>query len=289
MVDCTCDPGLYRPVLLDPWLLAAGVHACLGCGTVTVTEVRGDDGRYTGEPSRAYFKLPVPGEALAWIAQWPRARFTWLDARWPMAAELVRREVVYLPRDTRCASVAELQQLEAQSAAYRLRDLATPTTAPPASLPAMFRGFADIWEALQLTPDSDRQRLVYLAQLRNEASAVAAEVAVQRADFPELLVEALRRRDPVWLSAGIAMARVRPVPQLADVLIEELAQLSLAPLPDVPGRIVDCGRAEALLVLIADLKLNPPGIIAALHELRRRLARYDALLVEHAGLVLKEL
>jgi hypothetical protein len=299
-VDCQCDPKLHWAVLLDPWTAGMAVRSCLGCGTVTCTVTRGDEGRYTGDSWQAYFKVPVTADALAWMAQWPRAKFTWQNGRWPMAAVLVGRDVVYLPANTRCSSVRELEKLEARLAAEqgslsvgeRLRQAGCPDMPhPPASIPEELHGFETIRQALQLQPESDLQRLMKFAQLGSPASGLAVDLLRQRADFPAILFQALRSGDRAWQSASIALARAhRPVdPKLTGVLIEILSSLSHEPLKDVPDRVVSCGRYEELLVLIADLKLDAPEMIAALRDLRRRLARHDSSLVEYTGIVLSEL
>lgn len=294
-VECDCDAALHRPVLLDPWLTGLGIRACLGCGTVTVTECRGDEGRYTGDAWQAYFKVSVPEEALAWMAQWPRAKFTWHNGRWPMAATLVPRDVVFLPADTRCGTAAELEKLEAELAAdprspgRMLRECRTPSAPPPPGIPQMLQGFATVWQALRLRPDSDVNQLMRLAQLGSAASPVAVDLLLQRPDAAKRVGEALRSEDRIWQSAGIALARARrPVdPGLVPLLVELLG--GRAAHPGEPVAAVDSIRQESLLVLIADLKLADPEMIEALRELRRRVARHNPDLVEYLGIVLAEL
>jgi hypothetical protein len=104
------------------------------------------------------------------------------------------------------------------------------------------------------------------------------------------MVGALRSNE-LWHSVGFAMARDshQEDQRLANVIIEILNGLSLAPMPDVPGRIVSCGRFEALLVLIAELKLASPEMLTALETLQRQLIRHDSWLVQYIGIVLREL
>jgi hypothetical protein len=105
------------------------------------------------------------------------------------------------------------------------------------------------------------------------------------------MVRALRSNEELWQSVGFAMAsasRSRDQ-RLVDVLIEILSGLSFAPLPDVPGRIVSCERFEALLVLIADLKLATPEMLETLGRLQRRLIRHDTWLVKYIDIVVREL
>lgn len=286
-VACDCDPALHRPVLLE----FSSVNACLRCGTVTCTRSVGDDGRHTGDWWHAYLAVAVSQPVLDWLSLWPRVKVRRHDThRWPMAAELVRRDFIYLPADARCATAADLSDLETRQAG-RAGEGYFPKANPPADLPPMLQGFADIWEAARLRPDSELRSLITFAQLRSPASAIAAGRLVRRSDAFDVMVSALRHENEVWQSAGLAMARTaRPIdPRLASVLIEILHGLSLAPLPDVPGRIVSCGRFEALLVVIADLKLATPEMFAALTALQRRLVRDDADLVRAIGIVLREL
>ena len=105
------------------------------------------------------------------------------------------------------------------------------------------------------------------------------------------MVGALRRNDAVSQSAGFAMARdMRPAdPRLAGILIEILDGLSFAPLSDVPGRVASCARFEMIFLLIAELKLATPEILAMLRTLMRKLARHDAQLVDCVRIVMREL
>src|SRR5262245_55024127 len=113
-VACDCDVKLQRPVLLDPWVMGVNIIACLCCRTVTYSRSVGDDGRFTGNAWHGYVAEKIDTKALAWIAKWPRARVTWFDARWPMRSELVRRDFLYLPPDSRCSTLADLEKLEAK-------------------------------------------------------------------------------------------------------------------------------------------------------------------------------
>jgi hypothetical protein len=292
-VECDCDPALHRPVLLDPWLTGLGIRACLRCGTVTVTECRGDEGRYTGNSSQAYFKIAVPEEALAWMAQWPRAKFTWHNGRWPMSAGLVPRDIVYFSADIRCESAAELEQLEVRLAADTrtlgrvLRELPSPSTPPPAGIPPLLQGFAAVWQALRLRPDGDVHLLMRLAQLGSAASAVAVDVLLERRDADSLMLEALLSNDPVWLSAGIALARERKLvhPRLVSLLIELLGNGASG---SGNRSAADSSRLESLLVLVADLKLDAPEMLEALRDLRRSVARHHPDLVRSISIVLAE-
>jgi hypothetical protein len=296
-VNCPHSPKFDRAVLLDPWARDATVHACIHCGTVTFTEKRGDDGRFTGEAWQGFFTMPISDESLAWISQWPRANWIHRYARWPMAAELVRHDVIYLPRDLRCATTKELADVEARLQAEQknqpgaaLRSLARPTTRPPADLPEKLSSYKWMWDALRLTPDTDVRKLAGLAQLHSPASAIAVDLLRERPDFESLLIGALRSDDPTWHSVGVAMARTKtPDPAFTQTLIDLLNEVSLAPNRNVPGRIANCGQCEELLVLIADLKPPGPEIIAALEAFARNVAPHDEYLVKPVEIVIKEL
>lgn len=293
-VACACEPEFHRWVLMEPRHLHVG--ACLRCGTVTVTKMVGDDGRFHGNAWHAYLTVAVSDEILAWLARWPRVKVTRRDhVRWPMADELVERDVLYYPADVRCETHSELAKLEdalereqhSLTPGERLRDLVARLGPPPASLPESLSDFAQVWDALQVAPESDLATLLFTAQLRHRASNVGVDLLRRRPDVFEVMVEALRSEDPVWQSAGHALARAwRPVdPRMASVLIELLPTLSLAPLPDVPGRIVSCARYEALFVLIADLHVATPAMFAALKQLKLRLLRHDLSLVRSLQIV----
>jgi hypothetical protein len=286
-VACDCDPALHRAVLIE----LLGVKACLRCGTVTCTRSIGDDGRHTGNSWQAYLAVAVSPSVLDWLSRWPRVTVRrHLSHRWPTSDVLGQRDVIYLPADTRCETVAELIALE-DARLGRTYESDFPTAAPPPGLPKSMEGFAQFWSALRLTPESDLTQLLAHAQLANPGSAMAVARLLRRPDAYDVMVNALRGRDAVSKSAGIAMARsARPVdPRLSEVLIEIMNGLSLEPRPDLPGRIVSWGHFEALLVVIADLKLATPEMFAALTTLQRRLVRHDADLVSCITTVLREL
>lgn len=297
-VACGCDPLFHRS------LIPAGhicVHACLRCGTVTCAERIGDDGRYTGEAFMAYRPVEVPGPVLRWLAMWPRVSIDHAGApsRWPMSADLVRYPTLYYPADLRCETSEELSTAEARltreqvtlSRTEAVRNAKCPSVRPPAGMPPMLQGFVSLWEALQLSKDSDVTTLIYLAQLRSPASVVAADLLIRRADAFEILRQALDSNDATWNSAGIAMARdfrgdrVR----LADLLLTAISQASLAPSPEVPGRVVGWSRLESLLVAVGDLRLNSPEVIGGLAALRHRLSRSDDTLRTAIDVILQEL
>ena len=286
-VACDCDPALHRAVLIE----YAGVNACMRCGTVTYSRVIGDDGRHTGNSWQAYVTVAVPPTVLNWLARWPRvAARLHHSTRWPTIAGLDRRDLIYLPADTRCETAEALAALEADRRARRQRP-DFPTAEPPEDLPRQMEGFAQFWAALQLTPHSDLAQVMALAQLQSAGSAIAVEHLLHRADAFDLMVTALRSPDHMWQSSGIAMAwESRPVdPRLADVLIDIMSRLPLAARPDGSGRITQYGRFEDLFVVIAELKLATPEMIAALKALQRRLVRLDTDLVSTITSVLREL
>jgi len=40
-------------------------------GTVTYTQQRGDDGRYTGQSNTFYFTIELPENVTQWLGRWP--------------------------------------------------------------------------------------------------------------------------------------------------------------------------------------------------------------------------
>jgi hypothetical protein len=105
------------------------------------------------------------------------------------------------------------------------------------------------------------------------------------------MVHALRGGDATTRGVGFAIARdLRPAdPRLAGILIEILNGLSVDPLPNVPGRVVSWDQFEMILLLIAELKLATPEILATLRALMRKLARHDTRLAGCVRVVLHEL
>lgn len=298
-VACPCDARFHWPILVEGTGENSRVTGCLHCGTVTyalagVDEPRAGDIRFHG-----YYTGEIEPHVLEWLAEWPRVRTDYGQPRWPMSSQLVRRDKLYLPADTRCGTLEELDRLVAEAerrdaglrSGQRLMEAGWPKAPPPEGMPGDLHRYRQTWEALQLGPRSPVEQLVRTAQLSHDGSAVAVEWLLQRADSAAILRQALTSSDQAWWSAGYAMARdQRPVePELPGLLIELLGGLSLEKHRDVPDRIASCGRCEALLVLIADLRLNSPQMLAELERLKKRIGRRDWSLVKYIGLVVREL
>ncbi|MBL9167776.1 MAG: hypothetical protein JNN07_08545 [Verrucomicrobiales bacterium] len=297
-VACGCDPLFHRSLIPTGHIC---VHACLRCGTVTCAERVGDDGRYTGEAFIAYRPVQVPEPILRWLALWPRVNIDHAGApsRWPMSADLVRYPTLYYPADLRCETIEALSTAEARltreqatlSRTEAIRKAKCPSIRPPAGMPPMLQGFVALWEALQLSKDSDVTTLIYLAQLRSPASVIAADLLIRRADAFQILKQALDSSDATWNSAGIAMARDfrGDRARLAELLLTAINQASLDPSPELPGRVVGWSRLESLLVAVGDLRLNSPEVIRGLTGLRHRLSRSDDTLRTAIDVILHEL
>ncbi len=298
-VACDCDPQLARQVLI-PWTVPK-VSACLACGTVTATVSRGDDGRYTGDAFYANFVVAVPAPVVAWLEHWPRVGVdvAGVPTRWPMQAEWVRYPKWYLPANESFTDATDLAEREAKARAEQsskprlavLREAGVPRNPAPAGVPQGLEGFVDTWEALQLKPDSDLLELIRLAQLRNAASPVAAELLCARGDAFEVLGRALRSEDATWQSAGVAMAFAGggPAGALADLVMDLLEGLPLEPLPDVPGRVKAWRRFEELLLVLAERRLATPRVLKGLVPLCRRVVRRDLDVARAINIVDREL
>lgn len=298
-VACSCDDRLHWPVLMDGTGENSRVTGCLRCGTVTyamagVDEPRAGDIRFYG-----YYTGEIKSAAVDWLAEWPRVRTFYGNPRWPMSAQLVRREKLYLPASTRCADFDELSRLVADSEqreaglrwGRRLIRAGWPKTAPPERMNRDLHRYVDVWQALQLSPLSPVDELIRCAQLSHAGSPVAVEWLLERKDSNDIIKRALTSSDPVWWSAGYAMARdQRPVdPELPGILMGLLRGLSLEKNPDVPDRVASGERCEALLVMVADLRMNTPEMMAELEALKKRMARRDWYLVKYIGIVMEEL
>ena len=299
-VACDCDPALHFTVLSS--MGEIGVAACLGCGTVTCTRCVGDEGRYTGNAWHAYLVEDVPGDALAWLSQWPRTTDLAKNRiYWPTWPTWVRDEPIYFSARTRCRSREELSALEQklardaadQTPGERLRRAGFPTKPPPKSLPTQFSGFRDVWNTLQLTPDSPVSELIRAAQLGKPANAVAADTLVRRRDNEQLMLDALRSSDPAERIAGHEMALLQTNPavqaKLGPVIIDILESLPMTPRQDMPDRIASWGRYDALLVLVQTLKISTPAMREALIKQQHRLIRHDHELIRGIRAVLDAL
>ncbi len=289
---CGCDAQLVRPVLVEA-LSPRSLRACMKCGSVTCSEARGDDGRYTGRSCVVHVLIEHSSHVMRWIAQWPRVKVIAHEALWFMHPSLVRTERVYAPAQLRCGTPSRLDEQEArlmiEQTGLTMRDRLVrcgfPTEAPPANLPNDFSIFAKVWNDLQLTPESDPEHLLDRAYA---SSAIAADLLVQRTDALNLLDRALRtgRQD-----SALAMLRAgSPAPpDLATTLIDALGAIPMTPSPNVPDRISQRHRMEVLLLMIAERKLSSPAMSAALRALMRKVARHDATLVSCIRIVLRQL
>lgn len=297
-VACNCDPAFHRDLLSARGGLS--VSGCLCCGTVTCWRSFGDDGRFTGDAWLERRTVALDQATHRWIAGWPRVKADYATGPlWPMSADFARYSTLYYPAETRCNTVAQLAELEArlareqadQSRAARLRATHRVPTAPPAGLPEELCGYALLWKALQFRPDTEVSDLFHHAQPRSPGCEVAAEVLRQRPDAFELIVSALHSGDAARRGAGFVMARDwrPPDPRLPGVLIELMQGFSFDPLPEVAQGIVSRGRFEMILLLIAELRLGTPEMLAVLKTLMRQFARHDDFLVDCVRIVLCEL
>ena len=182
-VACDCASDFHRALLPASHL---SIHACLRCGTVTSTECIGDDGRFTGEASWVYRTIALAPQLTAWLGYWPRVKMDYAagTSRWPTSGSLVRYPTVYYPTGTFCHDLIKLKVWEERLAVCSpgpeigrtLRQLCHGIPAPPPQIPREMQGFADLWSALQLTPDAELSQLIPLAQLGSPASPIAVDL-----------------------------------------------------------------------------------------------------------------
>jgi hypothetical protein len=289
-VLCGCDPKLQRQVLLE---VPNSLYACMKCGSLSYTEARGDDGRYTGEAHIVYAELPLPSAVAGWLAAWPRVTPIHHEPLWWMHPGLYRSESLYLPATLRCKTPEKLEAEELRLRADQqglgrratLIQCGVPKAAPPDGLPRPLSGFATVWNDLQLTPESDVQQLLDRA---NHDSIIAADLLVQRSDAAALIEEALRSGRP---GAALAMLRVsaEPPPNLTDTLIEALHAIPMTPRNDMPDRLAQWPRMEVLLLIVAEGRFRSPAMSATLRALMRKVARHDASLAKSIQIVLRQL
>jgi len=292
-VDCGCDERLHRPVLLEPGFQAWAVHACCGCGMVTCTEQRGDDGRFTGEAWSVHVALMLKPEVMTWLASWARLGPHEREVLWPMPAGWVRRGHRYLPAGWSGFSVEDLERREAAlheeqadlGVRQRLLLTGVPSEPPPAALPPQLAGFAVVWQAMQLTPETDTKVLLPYAQGSGPGSAIAAELLTGMQDAPQRLVELLRSGRAGPLQAALALLRAAPRPECLPLILEALQAVPLTPLSDVPDRLSHWDCFELLLLMLAELRTQAREPPAVLRALMRKVARHDTTLVDRLRLV----
>ena len=297
-VACDCDPAFHRELMSARGSLA--VSACLSCGIVTCSRSVGDDGRFTGDSWQENLVVALPDPVHRWISNWPRVKVDYTaNHRWPMSADFVRYPTLYYPADTRCKDLAQLADLETrltreqstQSAIAKLRATHRVNSAPPSDVPEQLCGYAMLWQALQLRPRSDLADLLHHAQPRSPGCELAAEALRQRSDVFDLIVSSLRSADDTRRGVGFMIARdLRPVdPRLEGVLIGLMNSFSFDPLPDVAPGIVSRVRFQMIFLLVAELRIATPEMLATLRTLLRKLARHDHFLVDCVRIVLREL
>ncbi len=302
-VACSCDPAFHRPVWPPAHL---SVHACLRCGTVTVTRQVGDDGRHTGNAWIGWWAMPTPQPTVDWLGRFPRVNRTYAGAkwRWAMPATLVRYPTLVYPADARVADKAELAALEQrlgveQSAtprAFTFGRALMDIPAPPAGVPDSFRAFLFARETAAFDETAAPETLRRHANLYNPASELAADLLLRRPDAYGLMMGWLVSADDDTFGAGIAMLRdARRLftgpgdPRLAPAILSIMDGLPLGRLNDVPGRVESWMRFEAILAAIADLGANSPAMLDGLSGLAQKLASKDRYLVDAIRIVINEL
>lgn len=161
-----CDPVFHRAV----WLTAhPGVHACLSCGTVTVTRQIGDDGRHTGDACTAYRTVPTSQPVVDWLGRFPRVSVNYPGApwRWGMSATLVRYPTLVYPDETRVPDAAGLAELDTRLGkeqaeiprAHLFGRALMDAPNPPAGIPDAFRAFVVAHKTASLREDADPETL----------------------------------------------------------------------------------------------------------------------------------
>lgn len=292
-VACGCDTKLHRPVMFESLAGRGVLYACMNCHAVTCAELRGDDGRFTGNSSTVYFLVPVPEDSMDWLSLWPRISVLQSSSPWFTHQSWRRRDVVYLPAKLRCKTPEKLADQEKslfeEQSRMTLRERFTecgfPKSAPPAGLPQSFAAFASTWQDLQLTSQSDPQQLLERAQAD---SLIAAGLLAQREDASNIVIEAVREAK---LDAALHMLRASPwkSPELEAALIETMQAVPMMPLKDVPNRIAQWHRIEVPLLIVYEQRLNSPAMSTALRALMRKVARHDATLVDCIRITLREI
>lgn len=290
-IACGCDAQLHRSVMFEP-AGPRGMHACMSCGAVSCSEIRGDDGRHTGRSCSVYFLVEINQDTFQWLAAWPRVNVLNSHALWPMPSSWMRRDTVYLPVKLRCKTVEKLAAKEAelfqeqctQTMRQRLEDCGFPDKPPPGDLMREFVPFGELWQDLQLTPDSDLQHLMARA---DAGSMVAAELLAQRGDAADVLKQSLLA-GKAEVALHMLRASLKPPPDLGDVLIEVMNAVPMTPRADMPDRIAQWHHVEMPLIILAENRLNSPVVSAGLRALMRKVVRHDLTLADRVRTALRE-
>jgi hypothetical protein len=141
----------------------------LGLAEAIVVEPQPHDVQFIG-----YQPLTLDEGVAAWVAAWPR--LTTIDGT-----------KVLVGSGVRVADRAGLQKAIAGTpqgwTRARLVELGMPSEPPPATLPPILSGFAEIWHGLSLNDETPLEELMQAATRFNGPRLLAREVLARRSDL----------------------------------------------------------------------------------------------------------
>ncbi len=221
-VDCECDVAMHRPVYRDHTGINLRVSACMRCGAVTVTESIVDEPRPHDVQCIGRVIEEIDPFSLEWLAGWPRLAWgIWQQDR-----------RVYLTAAFRALTLEGLQAFEQSELAAqkamgmreRLIHAGFPPRQAPSGLPEGLKSFAEAWIGLQLTEETDVERLIAVSDDRSWASPFAHDLLLRRPNIGEEVAAMLRSRDPVQFRAGKSLVDCRKVthPAIVSAVIDLL-------------------------------------------------------------------
>lgn len=197
VVDCGCDEGLELAVLEElPGRVE--MRACMKCGALGLSEAIVEEPQPYDVQFIGYEPVVLSGAVAAWVGAWPR--LTSVDGE----RVLVGREVRVLDR---AGLQAMIGMQERGWNRERLMALSVPESAPPAELPSVLSGFAEIWRGLSLTDATPIEELMRAATRINGPNRLAREVLSRREDLVTLSAQWRASREDELRSWGRYLAK----------------------------------------------------------------------------------
>ncbi len=174
------------------------MRACMKCGALGLSEAIVEEPQPYDVQFIGYEPVVLSGAVAAWVGAWPR--LTSVDGE----RVLVGREVRVLDR---AGLQAMIGMQERGWNRERLMALSVPESAPPAELPSVLSGFAEIWRGLSLTDATPIEELMRAATRINGPNRLAREVLSRREDLVTLSAQWRASREDELRSWGRYLAK----------------------------------------------------------------------------------
>jgi hypothetical protein len=278
-VNCSCDPAFHLPVLF--YFASEGVFACMHCGTVSCSQVIGDDGRGGGESWMATIAVEVPAPALKWLGQWPRF----------FSSQGYLTDALFLPAAQKFSTPEKLKNELAALAEktsdwpfpQKLKSAGFPTDSAPEGLPGFATGFIGVAEVLQLPPNAGIDTLCDYAMRSPFMLALLQDTLLNRPDIDDLLCEWITYQssgmywytrnvgEPYFLAFDLIRIKKEASPKVIETLLMDIAQMPVQKNPYWQEELMYSFKLDAALRVIREIPVNISDAIAAVQTLKQRI------------------